>query len=304
MHKPLMISFLCAILLLTAGCGREERKEDKEKKEEAVINKFTEEYVKSFNSHDPKALASLWAEDAHYIDPETGNEVLGRNEIQEQFTAIFKEQTPHLDVKVEAITFPDENHAIETGTATVKQEDQEASMTAFKVFLEKRDGKWQITQMREVDITGAVEENAHLKQLSWLVGNWVDQDPDVDITFENKWERYQNFIIQRFVMKTEGQFQLEGRQIIGWDPIKKAIRSWVFDSNGGFGEGTWTKKDNKWIIETSHTLADGSKGSSINIITPVDDNNYTWESTGREVGGDILPDIAPVKVERVKEEKK
>ena len=28
-------------------------------------------------------------------------------------------------------------------------------------------------------------------------------------------------------------------QRIGWDPAAKQIRSWEFDSEGGFGEGTW-----------------------------------------------------------------
>ena len=44
---------------------------------------------------------------------------------------------------------------------------------------------------------------------------------------------------------------LEGTQVIGWDPAAGTIRSWMFDSDGGFGEGTWSKKDNSWIVKFS-----------------------------------------------------
>ena len=44
--------------------------------------------------------------------------------------------------------------------------------------------------------------------------------------------------------------------------------------------------------------ADGKKGTSINIYSNIQSGSYTWESVGREVGGDILPNIEPVKVER------
>ena len=36
-------------------------------------------------------------------------------------------------------------------------------------------------------------------------------------------------------------------QVIGWDPAAKQVRSWVFDSGGGIGEGIWTKQGDKWI---------------------------------------------------------
>jgi hypothetical protein len=72
----------------------------------------------------------------------------------------------------------------------------------------------------------------------------------------------------------------------------------VFDSDGGFGEATWTKKDNRWIINTTATMPDGRKTSAINILTMLDKNSFTWQSTGRELDGEVLPNIEPIKVVR------
>jgi hypothetical protein len=72
----------------------------------------------------------------------------------------------------------------------------------------------------------------------------------------------------------------------------------MFDSDGGFGEGTWSQKDNCWIVKFSQVLPDGRKASATNIYTLVDENTFTWQSIGRQVDGEFLPNIEPVKVVR------
>lgn len=81
--------------------------------------------------------------------------------------------------------------------------------------------------------------------------------------------------------------------------MKEVVRSWVFDSDGGFGEGTWEKVDKSWYATMRFTLGDGGVASSINIYTPVDDRSYTYASVEREVNGEILPDMNPVTVEKI-----
>jgi hypothetical protein len=91
---------------------------------------------------------------------------------------------------------------------------------------------------------------------------------------------------------------MAGMQIIGWDPAAKQIRSWVFDSDGGFAEGRWTKKEDGWYITTSGTLPDGGKATSVNVITRVDDDGFKWRSVDRTVDGAVLPNIDEVLVVR------
>ena len=87
---------------------------------------------------------------------------------------------------------------------------------------------------------------------------------------------------------------MAGMQIIGWDPATKQIRSWVFDSDGGFGEGRVEKKDNRWYVQRPARCRTAKKSSSVNIITYVDDNTFTWQSVNREAGGELLPNVDEV----------
>jgi hypothetical protein len=91
---------------------------------------------------------------------------------------------------------------------------------------------------------------------------------------------------------------MSGTQIVAWDPSSERIRSWVFDSDGGFGEGLWSREENRWVIKAHSTLADGKKGTAVQIITKLDDNSFTWESIGREVDGELLPNVEPITIVR------
>lgn len=137
-----------------------------------------------------------------------------------------------------------------------------------------------------------------LKNLDWLVGNWADDEPDIDLNISYKWDRNKNFLIQEFVLITEDRGELRGRQIIGWDPSQKKIRSWIFDSDGNFGEGVWTIDNNNIYANMIFTLDDGSKGSVTHIYTKVNDNTYTFSSENKDINGELMPDEGPFKVVR------
>jgi hypothetical protein len=80
-------------------------------------------------------------------------------------------------------------------------------------------------------------------------------------------------------------------QVIGWDPAAKQVRSWVFDSDGGIGEGIWTKQGDKWIVQAKDTTADGQKLTSQNVIRFIDNDSFAWQSVDRQVDGRLLPNI-------------
>src|SRR3954465_15517958 len=101
----------------------------------------------------------------------------------------------------------------------------------------------------------------NLKDLEWLVGSWKDEDEDVSIVFKTRWDTNKNFLVQKFNMTVYGAPEMEGVEIIGWDPIEKKIRSWIFDSDGGFGNGIWTKENNRWIVKVNYTLSNGKTAS-------------------------------------------
>ena len=97
-----------------------------------------------------------------------------------------------------------------------------------------------------------------------------------------------------FTLSVGDQVEMAGMQIVAWDPVAQQIRSWVFDSDGGFGEGTWSQKGNAWHVQLVGTLADGGTSSSVNIITHIDNNTFTWQSVNRVVDGELLPNVDEV----------
>jgi hypothetical protein len=137
-----------------------------------------------------------------------------------------------------------------------------------------------------------------LKQLEWLIGRWVDRSEGSSVDTVCRWTKNRNFISRSFAVSFGDEIELEGTQVIGWDPDKKVIRSWLFDSDGGFAVGLWTRQGNRWKIQSLHVLGDGRKASSVNLLTYVDENKFTWESTDREVDGELLPNLGPVTVVR------
>jgi hypothetical protein len=177
--------------------------------------------------------------------------------------------------------------------------DQPTQQAAYQLEYIKKNGKWLMNAINEIELQAGNSNFEHLKDLDWLIGKWEDSDENVQILFDNQWDKYKNFMTQHFKMSIYEQENIEGKQIIAWDPMQEVIRSWVFDSDGEFGEGTWEKVDKSWYANMRYTLGDGRSASSKNIYTPVDDHSYTYSSVEREVEGEILPDMDPVIVEKI-----
>jgi hypothetical protein len=175
----------------------------------------------------------------------------------------------------------------------------------FRMYWPKIDvlnGAWSPPPVERVDGPPAEDAGAAspLDELDWTVGTWVDQGEDSTITTTCSWAKNGKFLIRSFAISVEGDVTLEGTQVVGWDPSAGRIRSWTFDSEGGFGEGYWTRDGNRWLVKTSFVLASGEKASAVNVITCVDEDTLRWQSTDREVGGELLPNIPEVTVVRQK----
>ena len=122
-----------------------------------------------------------------------------------------------------------------------------------------------------------------------MVGEWTDQSPDATIESNVTWTKNKTFLSYAFKASVPGMDDLEGTQVIGWDPEAGTIRSWMFDSDGGFGEGIWSKKDNCWIVKFSQVLPDGRKASATNIYTLVDAKHVHLEVDRPEGGWRVPP---------------
>jgi len=270
--------------------------------EKAAIEKAIGSYTAAFNAADAKALAAHWAPDAVYINPITGNQVEGREAITKEFEAILGEMKgTKLAVDVESIQFISPNVAVENGFAKLISGDQPPQESSYTAVHVRRDGKWLLDRVTEEAIPTVRSHYENLKDLEWMIGTWVDGDDKASIRTTCEWTRNKNFMTRSFTVSVGDQVDMAGMQIIGWDPAAKQVRSWVFDSDGGFAQGRWTKGKNGWSITTTGTLPDGGKATSVNVITPVDDDQFKWKSVSRTVDGELLPNIDEVLVVRQEE---
>jgi len=145
---------------------------------------------------------------------------------------------------------------------------------------------------------GDAQPTSPLDELAWMVGKWVDQGEDATITTSCRWTKNRSFFSRSFKVTMNKEVTLEGTQVVGWDPIESRIRSWTFDSEGGFGEGHWTQDGNRWLVKTSYVLASGERASALNVFTYVDQNTFRWQSIDREIAGELQPNIPEVTVVR------
>ena len=268
--------------------------------DEAAIRKNDEAYVAAYNRHDAKAIASMWSPEAVYMDPDTGEAAIGRDAIEKVFASTLADlRDAKLEIDVKLIKFVSPNVAIETGVARVvrpKTEPEESTYTAVNV---KREGKWLLDRISEEEPPAPPPSNyEHLKDLEWMVGCWIDRDERATIQTDCEWTKNKNFMTRSFAMVIGDRVNMAGMQIIGWDPAAKQIRSWVFDSDGGFSEGKWKRKGDRWLIQQIGTLPDGGKSSAVNIIKKIDNDSFTWQSVERSVDGDLLPDVGEVTIVR------
>ena len=117
---------------------------------------------------------------------------------------------------------------------------------------------------------------AKLAALEWLVGTWQDKSGNQTVQSKINWAGDKNFLV-RTIDVQGNETTTDGWEIIGWDPTRQQIRSWIFDSNGGFGETTWVNSGEDWLIRASNILPDGSRSTAENVLTKVDDNKFTWD---------------------------
>ncbi len=255
--------------------------------EELAIRQVVDRVIKAYDAHDAKSLAELFTADAEIVD-QAGQWLQGRSSIERIFAAAFKAHPKaSIEIKVEAIRFLAPNVAMEEGISTVTHEPGETGEPSrYTVLHVKQDGKWQMASARDLE-NNEVTATHELERLAWLVGEWVDESAEAVVKTSYRWTESHKFIVGDFTIHIRGKPALVGSQRIGWDPLAKQIRSWVFDSEGGFSEGLWTRDKNKWSVRLSGVTRDGRVGSSTNVYTRIGSDKFSFESHDRVVGGEL-----------------
>ncbi len=265
----------------------------------AEVSAAIQSYIAAFNAKDVAELVSHWSPQGVYISRTTGERVIGHEALTVEFTAIFAgENVPKLAGATESIELISPNVALERGVATVTRGEDDVVQSNYSVVYVRSGTAWLIDRVTDEEIVVQYSNFQHLKDLEWLVGEWVDEGDGISIEVDCRWTKGQNYISRTYTVSNDEEVESTGLQIIGWDPRAKQIRSWLFDSDGGFIQGTWTQRDDRWVVQALATLPDGGTGSFTSIFRPADEGTYTWKKINRVVDGQLLPNVDEIIVRR------
>jgi uncharacterized protein (TIGR02246 family) len=272
-----------------------------EKSQGGEIRKAIATLEEIFNRGDAKSLATCWTPDGEFVGPR-GERIDGRAKIEgafRDFLAAHPTSKLRLGVVSWRLVADDVALVDLVSEMTPAPEGLEAEPASTAVLV-KREGRWLIGSMHETQ-SGEPSHHICLKGLQWMLGDWAAEsagESGVSVRSTCDWTSNGNYLIRKFTTEVKQGAVRSGTEVIGWNPRIHRIRSWTFDSEGGFGESTWTRDGNRWIIAYTGTLADGGDVSATHVVTIVDADTLTVQSKDRVINGEKQPDLAAVKLKR------
>jgi uncharacterized protein (TIGR02246 family) len=293
MRKRIFVSVTAALLLVMGGLGVASVSEEGDGKnpEEKALAQTAEALATAFNKGDTKALAALWSETGVLLSRETGERLKGRQDIAREYAIqLARFKGAQMAIALDSMRLITPDVAALEGTAKISRTGELPAENAFTMILVKKGGKWLIDSLKEeAETVIPVAHYEQLKELEWMIGEWAQNDMDVEVRIVCSWKANKNFMSRFFTVKAKGEITHQGSQIVGWDPIQKRIRSWVFEADGTFGEAVWKQDGDRWTIKSHGVLPDGKRTSATQVITKIDADKYNWQSLARAVDGRPLP---------------
>ena len=259
----------------------------------SAIRAVADSFLHAYRAKDAAALGALFTENAEIVDDE-GEVTRGRAAIVKRFAGLFEANAGGtLEVAVDSVHLLSPVVAIEEGTANVSGGAGEKPETSrYSVIYVKQDGRWLHARIED-KTPDEPSAHEHLENLAWMLGEWLNESDDELVSTTCSWSDDGSFLIRQFDVKIEGTVALSGTQRIGWDPLNKQFRTWVFDTEGGFAEGlvTYDEDDNQWTIKSTGVRSDGQPVTATSVFTPLDPDRIAWQTVERTVGGVALPGL-------------
>lgn len=282
---------------------KQSRRENRAREELAEIRRVREAFLKAMNAGDVEAAVELWATDGDVAN-QAGELIRGRKAIGDQLKLLFASpDRPTLVLKPISLRMLAPGVAAEDGLARHRPIPVgPPTKTLYSIIYVKRAGQWLVASVRQA-VSYPPSNYAKLAELEWLVGRWraVHRDEDHQL-FEGEfvWTPNKNYILHRFTLHLNNQLVLHGTERIGWDPREQKLKSWIFESDGGVLEGTWTRQeDDGWVIELKGALGDGTPVSGRHEMVRTGENTMRVMLTERTRANQPEADQPPIELERV-----
>jgi uncharacterized protein (TIGR02246 family) len=262
--------------------------------EEKSVLDAVEVFARTYTAGDHAALASYFTDEAVIIDPD-GNETRGKAAIGAMYGSSFQENPGlRLEPEVAEVRFITPDVVRVEGQTRLSSANGDATeFTRFSSLLVKKDGKWRSAEIREYTAPAEdVTPYERLRDLEWMVGHWVDESETNKVEATVRWADNQSYLVRTYTVEVQGEKSASGTMFIGWDPQSGQIKSWLFDSEGGHGEGLWTRTaENQWVVKAQGVLRDGRPNSATQVHTIINKDSVKTSSIDRIIGGQVAPDI-------------
>jgi uncharacterized protein (TIGR02246 family) len=287
--------------------------------DEEAIRAAAKRYEEALERGDGPALAAFWTADGDIVD-DHGTVSNGRKTVATT-PPRDKESHPRVEIREKSLRFLAADVAVEDGTVAVTPPGAARPLSGwFTALWKKVGGDWKLAGLRESRIESPADA-PKLADLEWMVGEWtaVEEHPDrgpaaaadaaspaspaaarpaIDVSV--RWDAGRGFLLREMTIAGAGRAPENGgerpplrlMQRIGWDPLARQIRSWSFSSDGGHGEGVWSRDGDAWIARTTAVMPDGTQTSSINIYAADGPDRCRWRSIPTHVGGEHAPHVS------------
>jgi uncharacterized protein (TIGR02246 family) len=301
-QRTLLLAGLAA-LIFGVGFMTAQDKAAKDPKREAdkqAIDKLSKDMIQAFDKRDAAAIVANWTADGEFIRND-GDPISGKAAVEKAYAEYFRQLAgkPKLEIQYDNLRFPSADSAVAEVTLRLKNEEGAVIASSWRnTLLVREGGQWKVAIVREWDRD--VSEDTSLKELEWLIGTWQASTKDREVTTTYEWDENKAFIRGKYTVKEGGKVIESGTQYIGKDNNEGCIRSWVFQSDGGFGGGVWTRDGKKWTVDVDGVTPDGKELNATSIYIHVDPNTYTWQAVDQTLDDEPIADTQPIKVTRQK----
>jgi uncharacterized protein (TIGR02246 family) len=303
--RGLAASLLVAALAAAGGAAAAQDPEpaaiaDTARKQDMqAIRTAAADYKAALDRGDGAALAALWTPDGDIID-EQGRVLNGRETVGRIVQPTDGSPPLHFKIAEMSLRFVTADVAIEDGTVEIMLPGVPVGLKGrFSATWTRQDGGWKLAGLRESRIDGG--QALTLPDLDWMVGDWIVLDdggtgqrgvdrPTIEVTV--RWNPTRTFLLRDMKISPAGSAEgaetlaMHVTQRIGWDPLSRQIRSWVFSSDGGHGEAVWSRDGQSWVARATSVLPDGTQTSSLNIYSYDGKDRCTWRSIPTHVGSE------------------
>lgn len=252
---------------------------------EEVVSKSAA-FAEAFGKADAPAVAAHFAQRGELIDEE-GVIYTGREEIAALLQTFF-EQFPGavLQVEIESIREVAPGILIEEGVRTISVDGvtPASARVRYTSVLTREEDRWVHASLRQVADDPLPAPGERLAALDWLIGEWRAEGSESNVEVAVRRSEDGNYLIGEISTLVQGVRVLGTTQRIGWDPSQGRIRSWLFDTDGGFSEGIWTPTELGWMIRTEGVLPDGNTASATVLYELVDRDRFVMRGMHRVIG--------------------